>query len=78
MPFRVAENAGSGQMGVTMSAMRKRWFLAGIVMLMAACINSKPPLAPTAIAEPTPPLATPPLPTTVPGVLAVAMPDRAG
>ena len=61
-----------------MSAMRRRWFLAGIMMLMAACINSKSPLAPTAIAEPAPPLATPPLPTTVPGVLAVGDADRAG
>ena len=43
-------------------------------MLAAACIEGKSPLAPTAIAAPTPPLVPPPLPTTVPGVLAVAMP----
>lgn len=61
-----------------MSAMRKLWCLAGILMLMAACIESKPPLAPTAVAEPAPPLATPPLPTSVPGVLAVAMPVEPG
>ena len=58
--------------------MRKLWFLAGIVMLMAACINGKPPLAPTAVAGPAPPLTAPPLPTTVPGVLAVAMPIEPG
>jgi len=43
-------------------------------MLAAACIEGKSPLAPTAIAAPTPPLVPPPLPTTVPGVLAVALP----
>ena len=53
--------------------MRKLWFLAGMAML-AACMDGKSPLAPTAIAAPTPPLVPPPLPTTVPGVLAVALP----
>lgn len=47
-------------------------------MLMAACINREPPLAPTAVAGPTPPLTAPPLPTPVPGVLAVAMPLEPG
>jgi len=47
-------------------------------MLIGACINSKPPLAPTAVAEPAPPLARPPLPTTVPGVLALVMPIAPG
>ena len=61
-----------------MSAMRRLWLVAGVATVMAACINSNPPLAPTAIAEPAPPLATPPLPTTVPGVLAVAMPVEPG
>jgi hypothetical protein len=58
--------------------MPKLWLPAGVVMMMAGCINSKPPLAPTAIAEPAPPLPAPPLPTTVPGVLAVAMPIQPG
>jgi hypothetical protein len=53
--------------------MRKRWFLAGMV-LWAACTDAKSPVAPTAVAGPTPPLTAPPLPTTVPGVLAVALP----
>jgi murein DD-endopeptidase MepM/ murein hydrolase activator NlpD len=61
-----------------MFAMRKLWFLAGMAMLAVACMDAKSPLAPTAIAGPTPPLPAPPLPTTVPGVLAVALPlDRA-
>ena len=54
--------------------MRKALCLLGIVMLAAACTDRKSPLAPTAIAAPTPPLVPPPLPTTVPGVLAIAMP----
>jgi len=54
--------------------MRKAWFLAAMAMLATACVDSKSPLAPTAIAAPTPPLVPPPLPTTVPGVLAVALP----
>ena len=61
-----------------MSAMRRLWFLAGIMMPMAACINGQPPLAPTAVAEPAPPLTAPPLPTTVPGVLALSMPVEPG
>jgi len=54
--------------------MRKAWFLAGMAMLAIGCIEGKSPLAPTAIAAPAPPLVPPPLPTTVPGVLAVALP----
>lgn len=54
--------------------MRKVWVLAGFAVLAAACTDEKTPLAPTAIAAPTPPVAAPPLPTNVPGVLAVAMP----
>jgi hypothetical protein len=57
-----------------MFAMRQLWFLAGIAMLAVACMDVKSPLAPTAIAGPTPPVPAPPLPTTVPGVLAVALP----
>ncbi len=47
-------------------------------MPMAACINGQPPLAPTAVAEPAPPLTAPSLPTTVPGVLALALPVEPG
>lgn len=61
-----------------MFAMRKLWFLAGMAMLAAACMDAKSPLAPTAIAGPTPPVPAPPLPTTVPGVLALAMPIEPG
>ena len=53
--------------------MRKLWFLAGIALL-AACTESKLPTAPTAVAGPTPPVVPPPLPTNVPGVLALSMP----
>ncbi len=58
--------------------MRKAWLLAGMAMLAAACTDEKSPLAPTTVAAPAPPLATPPLPTSVPGVLAIAMPIDAG
>lgn len=44
----------------------------------ASCTDSKTPLAPTAIAAPPVPLVPPPLPTTVPGVLAIAMPVLPG
>lgn len=54
--------------------MRKLWILAGIALLASACTDQKTPLAPTAVASPTPPLLTPPLPTNVPGVLALSMP----
>ncbi len=47
-------------------------------MLTIACTDEKSPLAPTAIAAPSPPPVAPPLPTTVPGVLAVAMPIEPG
>ena len=42
--------------------------------MATACTDSKLPTAPTAIAGPTPPVQTPPLPTSVPGVLALSMP----
>jgi hypothetical protein len=54
--------------------MRKLVVLAGFFSLAAACTDQKLPLAPTAIAVPTPPVPIPPLPTTVPGVLAISMP----
>ena len=54
--------------------MRRVWILAGIVVMAAACTDGKSPLAPTTVAAPVPPLATPPLPTSVPGVLALSMP----
>jgi hypothetical protein len=54
--------------------MRKLWILAGIVLAAASCTDSKLPTAPTAVAGPTPPVKTPPLPTPVPGVLALSMP----
>lgn len=40
----------------------------------ASCTDAKSPVAPTAIAGPTPPVLIPSLPTTVPGVLAVTLP----
>ena len=54
--------------------MRKLAIVAGITLLAAACTDSTLPTAPTAVAGPTPPVATPPLPTNVPGVLALSMP----
>ena len=49
-----------------------------LFIAFTSCTDTKLPLAPTAIASPTPAVATPPLPTTVPGVLAVSMPIAAG
>jgi murein DD-endopeptidase MepM/ murein hydrolase activator NlpD len=54
--------------------MQKVWILAGIVLLAAACTDEKIPTAPTPVAGPTPPVVLPPLPTNVPGVLALTMP----
>lgn len=54
--------------------MRRLLGVVGLVLGLGSCTDQKLPLAPTAIATPTPPLAVPPLPTTVPGVLAIAMP----
>ncbi len=54
--------------------MRKLGILAGIALLAASCTESKLPTAPTDVAGPTPAAKTPPLPTNVPGVLALSMP----
>lgn len=51
---------------------------AGMALLCASCIESKSPLAPTAIAGPAPPLAAASLSTNVPGVLSVQMPVEPG
>jgi murein DD-endopeptidase MepM/ murein hydrolase activator NlpD len=49
-------------------------FLVGLACTFAACDLDKLPTASTPIAAPAPPLMPPPLPTTVPGVLSIAMP----
>jgi hypothetical protein len=46
----------------------------GLAVLAVSCTDNKLPTAATPVAGPTPPVATPPLPTTVPGVLTLAMP----
>lgn len=53
--------------------MRHFWIPLGLAIAVS-CNEGKSPVAPTAIAAPTPPVATPSLPTTVPGVLTIAMP----
>jgi hypothetical protein len=53
--------------------MRKSW-IAACLVLSAACVDRPVPDAAIAVAGPTPVAATPPLPTTVPGVLALSMP----
>jgi hypothetical protein len=58
--------------------MRKTWIVAGIAVLLAACTDRKVTESVTAIAGPTPPVLPPGLPTTVPGVLALAMPIDPG
>lgn len=45
-----------------------------IALMATACTDQKLPLAPTPIAGPTPPVPAPPLPTMVPGVLALGLP----
>lgn len=54
--------------------MRKLWILGGIALLAASCTERSLPTAPTAVAGPTPAVPPPPLPTNVPGVLALSMP----
>jgi len=54
--------------------MRRLCALALTALALTSCTNQKSPLAPTAVAGPTPPVPTPSLPTTVPGVLTIAMP----
>ncbi|HEX6164255.1 MAG TPA: M23 family metallopeptidase [Vicinamibacterales bacterium] len=58
--------------------MRRTFGVALLALLAISCTDEKTPLAPTAIAAPSPPLVPPPLPTTVPGVLAVSLPIAAG
>lgn len=58
--------------------MRKSWIVAGFALLLAACTDRSLPDAATAVAGPTPVAAVPPLPTTVPGVLALSMPIDGG
>lgn len=60
--------------GYDVEHMRKLGILAAIALLAVSCTDSKLPTAPTAVAGPTPPVKTPPLPTPVPGVLALSMP----
>jgi len=47
---------------------------AGIVLVLASCTDRRSPVAPSAIAGPTPVLSVPSLPTSVPGVLAISLP----
>jgi hypothetical protein len=54
--------------------MRHSWMVLVFALVAASCTESKSPVAPTAVAGPTPPVLTPSLPTTVPGVLALSLP----
>jgi hypothetical protein len=58
--------------------MRKSWIAAGFTLMLAACVDRSLPDASPSIAGPTPVAATPSLPTTVPGVLALSMPIDQG
>jgi hypothetical protein len=58
--------------------MRKSWIAACFALSLAACVDRSIPDATTAVAGPTPVAATPPLPTTVPGVLTLSMPIDPG
>lgn len=57
--------------------MRYSWLVAAVIVC-TSCTDRKLPTAPTAVATPALPLPTPPLPTTVPGVLSLAMPIDPG
>ena len=66
---------GGSQIRLRLAYMKLRPVLLAIaVCLVSSCNLDKLPTASTPIAGPTPPLATPPLPTTVPGVLSIGMP----
>ena len=54
--------------------MRRAWIVAGIVWIAAGCTDRQSPVAPTMVAAPTPPVPTPSLPTSVPGVLTIGLP----
>jgi hypothetical protein len=54
--------------------MRHSWIVLVFALAGASCTDSKSPVAPTAVAGPTPPVLTPSLPTNVPGVLALTLP----
>lgn len=58
--------------------MRRSWIAAGFTLMLAGCVDRSLPDATTAVAGPTPIAAVPPLPTTVPGVLALSMPIDPG
>lgn len=58
--------------------MKKAWICAGMALLVASCTDRSLPVAPTAIAGPTPSLSIPSLPTSIPGVLALSLPIDAG
>lgn len=49
-----------------------------LLLCLAACTDRSLPTAATPVAGPTPPVAAPPLPTDVPGVLSVTMPIEPG
>lgn len=56
----------------------RAWICAGLAVLATSCTDRRSPVAPTAVAGPTPVLSTPSLPTSVPGVLAISMPVEPG
>lgn len=58
--------------------MRLRLLIFALAAAAASCSFDKSPTAATPIAAPAPPAVTPPLPTTVPGVLSIVMPIEAG
>ena len=58
--------------------MRNSWIVAGLALLLASCVDRTMPDATIAVAGPTPVAPTPPLPTAVPGVLALSMPIVSG
>lgn len=54
--------------------MRRLVVFALLTLALTSCTDRQSPLAPTAIAGPTPPLVAPSLPTAIPGVLTINMP----
>src|SRR5687768_8736724 len=51
-------------------------FVLTVLVLTLACTDRSSPVAPTAVADPAPPLTPPSLPTNVPGVLRLSLPGE--
>ncbi len=77
------QSSGFGKLGQIEGTMRPRmlircFLVVCVIVTAVSCTLDKLPTAATPVAGPTPPIAAPPLPTTVPGVLSLGMPIAGG